>query len=362
MERYQRHIQLSDFGEKAQNKLSQSKVLVIGAGGLGCPVLMSLAAMGVGQIGIVDGDVVEMSNLHRQFLYSEKNVGQLKTEVAVQRLHELNSEVHLKSFPFYAEPDNLHTLIKDYDIIIDGTDRIPVRYLINDMCVVLKKPLVYGSVFRYEGQVSVFNVENDGILSTNYRDLFPFPEKIQNTLSCNEVGVTGILPNLIGGFMANESVKLITGIGELLINKVLYFDSKSNFQTILHLSKNPENTFLFNKESIENSWNKINCNDIYEDDSNFIFNRLKSENLSILVDVREENEIPPLPTGIKIPLDLLHEKIAVLEKYKTLVFICQSGIRSKKALEWGKNNLPGVNVYHYRNGAAHFIKYFDNGI
>ncbi|MBK6564185.1 MAG: HesA/MoeB/ThiF family protein [Saprospiraceae bacterium] len=361
MGRYQRQIQLSDFGQKAQNKISQSKVLVIGAGGLGCPVIMTLTAMGVGHIGIMDGDIVEITNLHRQYLYTEKDLNKLKTVVALQRLGEMNSEVHLESFPFFATAENLFSVIQNFDIIIDGTDQIPTRYLINDVCCVLKKPLVYGSVFRHEGQVSVFNVVQDGILSTNYRDLFPFPEKTQNTLSCNEAGVTGILPNLIGGFMANEAVKLITGVGKPLINKVLYYNSKTNFQSILQVSKNPENTYIFDKEVLETYGEKIFCNPLEVEDINQILTHLKDKNQHVLVDVREENERPILPFGIKIPLNQLSEKINTLEKFNTLVFICQSGVRSAKALEWAQNNLSDTNVYHYKYGAAHFIKYCTHG-
>jgi adenylyltransferase/sulfurtransferase len=355
MDRYIRHSQLSDFGSEAQTKVSESKVLVIGAGGLGCPVMMALVAMGVGQLGIMDGDKVELSNLHRQYLYAEKDIGRLKSEAALCRLREMNSDILLDSIPFYAEPKNVFDIVETYDIIVDGTDRIPTRYLINDVCVALRKPLVYGSVFRYEGQVSVFNLYKDHTYSANYRDVFPSPNKNIHALSCSEVGVLGILPHIIGGFMANEAIKLITQVGEPLANKMLYYNLKTNHQTILNYSKNVNNIPITQKD--------IECTDYHQmcchpgaGNENFIHQLLKDSHQCLLIDVREEHEKPDLPLGVRIPLKNLEFVLAKMILFPNLVFICQSGKRSKIALAWAERKFPDKKIYHYEPGVVHFVE------
>ena len=220
-DRYHRQIILPNFGTEAQEKIAQAKILVVGAGGLGCPVLQFLAAVGVGNLGIVDFDTVDISNLQRQILFDENSAGRNKATTAKEKLQQLNSEIKITAFPEKFTQQNSFNLLKNYDIAVGCTDNFPSRYLLNDACCLLDKPFVYGAIYQYEGQVSVFNVEKEGI-KTHYRDLFPHPPK--DTTDCNQIGVLGTLSGIIGILQAQEVIKLITGIGEVLVGKLLLFN------------------------------------------------------------------------------------------------------------------------------------------
>ena len=219
-ERYQRQIILPNFGTEGQEKLSQAKVLVVGAGGLGCPVLQLLTAAGVGNLGIIDYDAITVSNLQRQFLYDENSVGRNKAITAKERLQQLNSEISITAYPEKLTRQNALDVLKNYDIAVGCTDNFQSRYLLNDACYLLNKPLVYGAVYQYEGQVSVFNVEKDGI-KTHYRDLFPRLPRPENLPGHDRLGVLGTGSCMTGAFQAQEVIKLITGIGEILAGKLL---------------------------------------------------------------------------------------------------------------------------------------------
>ena len=211
-ERYQRQILLKEFGIAGQQKLLQAKVLVIGAGGLGCPVLQYLTAAGIGCIGIVDNDVVSLSNLHRQVLYDTNDIGKSKVSVAAEKLRLVNSDTELIEYHIHLDKNNCLGIINEYDIIIDCTDNFASRYMINDACVLKAKPLVYAGVNRFEGQVAVFNVtRNEKVRTANYRDLFPVQPEQNEVLNCSEAGVLGVLPGIIGSMQASEAIKLITG-------------------------------------------------------------------------------------------------------------------------------------------------------
>ena len=209
-ERYSRQLILTEIGAEGQLKLKNASVLVIGAGGLGCPLLQYLAATGVGKIGIVDGDVVERSNLPRQILFSENDLGKNKALVAKEKLMQLNPEISVEAFPEFLNAENAMELIQPYEIIVDGSDNFASRYLVNDVCVKQNKPFISGSVFQFEGQAGVFNFKNSG----TYRCLFPEPPLPQERPDCSEIGVLNIVPGTMGLLMANEVIKLITGIGE----------------------------------------------------------------------------------------------------------------------------------------------------
>ena len=198
MDRFERQVILPGFGQEGQAKLKQASVLVIGAGGLGCPVLLYLAAAGVGRIAVVDGDVISQSNLNRQVLYGEKDLGKNKAETAIRYFQEKYSDIQWTAIPEFITVDNAQAFIFHYDLVIDGSDNFPTRYLVNDACVLLKKPLVYGSIYQHEGQVSVFNV---GSHPCNYRDVFPSPPAPQEIPNCAETGVLGVLPGIIGNLM-----------------------------------------------------------------------------------------------------------------------------------------------------------------
>ena len=222
MDRFERQVILPGFGQEGQAKLKQASVLVIGAGGLGCPVLLYLAAAGVGRIAVVDGDVISQSNLNRQVLYGENDLGKNKAETAIRYFQEKYSDIQWTAIPEFITVDNAQAFIFHYDLVIDGSDNFPTRYLVNDACVLLKKPLVYGSIYQHEGQVSVFNV---GSHPCNYRDVFPSPPAPQEIPNCAETGVLGVLPGIIGNLMALEAIKVLSGLGKPLSNKLLLFNS-----------------------------------------------------------------------------------------------------------------------------------------
>lgn len=224
--RYARHLILPELGEAGQLRLKSARVLVIGAGGLGSPLLLYLAAAGVGTIGIIDPDTVSLSNLQRQVLYGGQSVGQPKVEAARQRLSDMNTHLHIRTYPVALTAANALDIIADYDLVADGSDNFPTRYLVNDACVLAGKPCVYGAIFRFEGQVSVFNLPlPDGTRSPNYRDLYPTPPAPGQVPNCAEAGVLGVLPGIIGTLQANEVIKVITGIGQPLAGRVWLFDA-----------------------------------------------------------------------------------------------------------------------------------------
>ena len=221
MKRYERQIIMPEIGVFGQLKLAEAKVLIIGVGGLGCPVLQNLAAVGVGKIGIVDGDVVEETNLHRQFLYGLSDCGRSKVVVAAEVMSKQNPETVIIQYLDYFDKQNCFEIASDYQIIVDCTDNIATRYLINDVAVVKGIPMVYASIHKFEGQLSVFNYQN----GPTYRCLFPEDERSEAIPSCNDSGVLGVVPNILGTLQANEVLKIILGIGEVLSNKLLLYNS-----------------------------------------------------------------------------------------------------------------------------------------
>jgi molybdopterin/thiamine biosynthesis adenylyltransferase/rhodanese-related sulfurtransferase len=341
LKRYNRQIILPELGMYGQEKLKAAKVLMIGAGGLGCPVLQYLSAAGVGTIGIVDDDVIEISNLHRQVLYNTTDVGKPKATVAKQKLEALNPLIIINAHQERLTAENAERLISSYDLIIDGSDNFTTRYLVNDICVDLGKTLVFGSIFKFEGHVSVFNYQN----GPNYRDVFPEPPADDEVPNCAEIGVIGVLPGMIGIYMANEVVKIICGIGEVLSGKFLTLNALNNRISLFNISKQEKITPK--KASIKvdepaanyeismkvlNEWMVQNPDEIY------------------LVDVREEYEYDDFNIGgINIPLYELNEQMNSLPIDKKLVFCCQTGQRSKMAIHLLKPVYKGE-MYSVRNG------------
>lgn len=234
--RYQRQITLAEFGSQAQEKLANAKVLVIGAGGLGCPALQYLVAAGVGHIGIADFDTVHLSNLHRQILFGQEDIGKKKVLVAKEKLVQLNNLVQIETYDVQWKHEHCVQYFPLYHIIIDATDNFASRYLINDACVLLGKPLVFGAVNKFEGQVAVFNNSKE---ACNYRDLFPVPPSNNEVANCATAGVLGVLPGVIGSMQATETIKLITGIGETLENQLLNYNALNQSIFTIQLTKNP---------------------------------------------------------------------------------------------------------------------------
>jgi molybdopterin/thiamine biosynthesis adenylyltransferase/rhodanese-related sulfurtransferase len=338
-ERYQRQIVLPEFGEEGQQQLLKAKVLVIGAGGLGCPVLQYLAAAGIGMIGIVDDDVIALNNLHRQVLYSANDIGLSKAEKAAQILGQLNPGIRIIPYNERLTVQNALILFREFDIIIDNTDNFSTRYMINNACVLMNKPLVYGAISRFEGQVSVFNFRpNENGEAVNYRDLFPNPPKEDEVLNCEEAGVLGPLAGIIGTMMANETIKLITGIGEPLANKLLTYNSLNNqvYQFVLSVrngtrSLMPENEAAFLQTDYE--WLCSSQRKESEIDPDTFISLIAEGNVDV-IDVREPGEMPLVNdfSNFKIPLAKLSENISLI-KSDTIVAFCQSGQRSLRAVK-----------------------------
>ncbi|AYO58542.1 hypothetical protein CO230_10705 [Chryseobacterium sp. 6424] len=349
MQRYSRQIILPNFGAEAQSHLLNSKVLVVGAGGLGIPVLQYLAAAGVGKLGIADGDVIEISNLQRQVLYNETEIGKNKARTAGEKIAKLNSAIKLEVYDYFIDQASVFTLIEGYDVVVDCTDHFSIRYLLNDACSLLKKPLVYASIFQFEAQVSVFHY---GDVPYNLRDVFPEIPDDKSVPNCNEAGVIGTLAGITGSLQASEVIKIITKIGIVNSGRMLLFNSLSNQITQLSISKNSK-IFLPNSkdEILQKNYGFFCTNAISLKKLSDLEAALRQES-AVLIDVREKNELPKISTlsTLEIPLSELSDKIDVLQQFDTLVFICKSGVRSRKALDEISGILPLKQLYHCENG------------
>ena len=330
MERYNRHILLSEIGQDGQDKLNQAKVLVIGAGGLGCPILQYLAAAGIGMIGIVDFDVVSLSNLQRQVLFGTSSLGENKAIAAKQRLEDLNDSIIIKAYPEKLTHQNAIELFSEYDIIVDGTDNFETRYLINDASIITKKPLVFGGIYKFEGQVSVFNY-NEG---PSYRCLFPKPLKAGSVPNCSEVGVLGVLPGIIGSMQANEVLKIILGLGQNLSGKLLCYNALTLQSSIIkiHKSDNEINKVLENSSTFHT---QNQPNNTCKPMSIFIsIDEIYSQEDIQYIDVREAHELPKIEEleVTSIPLSKLQTLTNRIDPLKKKVLFCQAGVRSKHAV------------------------------
>jgi len=362
--RYSRHLLIPEIGLAGQRKLKAASVLVVGAGGLGSPASLYLAAAGVGRIGLVDHDQVDVSNLQRQILYGMSTLGQLKAETARQRLLDLNPSIHVNAYqePFTSE--NAQRIASDYDILIDGTDNFPTRYLINDLCVLTGKFYVYGSVYRFEGQASVFDARSGPC----YRCLFPEPPPPGLVPSCAEGGVLGALPGIIGTLQATEALKLILGIGEPLLGRLLLYNAADMTFEYIKLKKNPhckvcgphpEITQLIDYfefcgvPGLEHDAGSAGSG--WDVTPRELFTRLQEEISFRLIDVREphELEISRLPGAENIPLGQLASRLSELDSAQEMVVFCKTGTRSRRALELlvsagfrkAKNLQGGINAW-----------------
>ena len=361
-ERYNRQILLKEFGESAQLKLLQAKVLVVGAGGLGCPALQYLVAAGIGTIGIVDDDKVALSNLHRQPIYTMNDIGLPKAEVAAQRLKQLNPDIQIQVYNERLTNSNAIEIINLFDIVVDGTDNFATRYLVNDACVLLKKALVYGSVSRFEGQIAVFNVQETGKHpSANYRDIFPEPPRENEVLNCAEAGVLGVLPGIIGSMQASETIKLITGIGKPLTNSLLIYNALNNQTYEIAIESKPATSSLI-PSSVEEfqqfnyDWLCAALPSDFEIEINE-FDRLLENEDAVFIDVRELHETPVVTEFIhqRIPLSLIREE-AFTDNPGIIVLFCQSGKRSLEAAKY-LSSIPGIskNIFSLKGGISHWI-------
>jgi adenylyltransferase/sulfurtransferase len=289
-------------------------------------VLQYLAAAGVGQIGIADDDVVDISNLHRQILFSAADVGQLKAIIAKEKLALLNPYVDITVYTERLTSGNAERICKNYDFVIDGSDNFETRYLVNDTCVTLNKPLVFGSIFKFEGHVAVFNY-NDG---PDYRDVFPEPPPADEVPNCAEIGVLGVLPGIIGAYMANEAIKIICGIGETLSGKLMTINALDNTTNVFKVAKQ-QKISKAQDTLVTPPGQTINYEITMDDLNKWV---IESPDDLYLVDVRESYEFEDYNIGgNNIPLYELQEQIASLPENKKLVFCCQTGQRSKMAIQ-----------------------------
>ena len=342
--RYSRHLLIPEVGLSGQKKIKAASVLVIGTGGLGSPVALYLAAAGVGRIGLVDYDRVDESNLQRQVIHGTSQIGELKVESARQRMLDINPDIQVE---VYSEPftsENALQIAQDYDILIDGTDNFPTRYLSNDVSVLLGKPNVYGSIFRFDGQVSVFDARNGPC----YRCLFPEPPPPGLVPSCAEGGVLGVLPGTIGTLQATEALKLILGIGETLSGRLLLFNALDMSFDFVTLRKNPdckicgpnpEITGLIDYEEFcgvpGHDHEEGSAGGDWDIEAGQLADKLRQGENIHLLDVREphELEISQLAGADLIPLGQLAARLSELDSAHEMVVLCKSGTRSARALE-----------------------------
>jgi adenylyltransferase/sulfurtransferase len=363
--RYNRHIIIPEFGLEAQQKLKAAKVLVVGSGGLGSPLLLYLAAAGVGTIGIVDFDRVDDSNLQRQVLFGVEEVGQPKVEAARRRLEALNPHIQINVYDTLLNSQNALEIIGGYDVVADGTDNFPTRYLVNDACVLLGKPNVYASIFQFEGQVSVFNYRNsEGELGPNYRDLYPTPPPPGLVPSCAEGGVLGVLPGIIGSMQANEVIKVITGVGEPLSGRFFIFDALTFETRTFNIKrrddnpingKNPTITQLIDYEMfcgmkvVERPVKEITVQE-------FLQWQTLGEKFQ-LVDVREPHEYEAANIGAElIPLATVAANADRFSKDVKVVVHCRSGVRSAKAIRELEEKFGFGNLYNLKGGILAYLE------
>ncbi len=324
--RYSKQIILPEIGQEGQIRLQQAKVLVIGAGGLGCPILQYLTAAGVGTIGIADGDTIQLSNLQRQVLYNEQEIGLLKAEVAVKKLQLLNPNVQFKLYPVFINSSNALDILREYDVVVDGSDNFDTRYLVNDACVMLNKPMVFGAIYRFEGHVSVFNYNN----GPTYRCVFPDVPGEGESPNCADIGVVATLPGIIGTMQANEAIKVITGIGEVLSGRLLVIDTLTmnmhSFGFKLNEANKKITGLLGSDFSCKATFTDINYDQFLE--------MVKSSTSVQVVDVREaeEHEIGNIG-GVNIPLSGFKTELHKIGIECAIILYCSSGVRSRHAAQ-----------------------------
>jgi len=339
--RYSRHLIMPEVGMEGQLKLKQAKVLCVGAGGLGSPLALYLAAAGVGTLGIVDFDVVDFTNLQRQIIHTTENVGRKKLDSAAETLHAINNNVEIRKFETRLTSANAMELFRDFDVIVDGTDNFPTRYLVNDACVLSGKPNVYGSIFRFEGQASVFATERGPC----YRCLYPEPPPPGLVPSCAEGGVLGILPGLVGVIQATETIKLILGSGEPLVGRLLLIDALAMRFRELKLRKNPDCPVCGQHPTVKEliDYNQF-CGIRGEESAAATMADMTPEELKrrldagedlFVLDVREPHEYQICNLGgYLIPLNDLPKRISELDSSREIVVHCKMGGRSAKAVEF----------------------------
>ena len=357
MERYGCQIRMKDVGLDGQQKLKHARVLVIGAGGLGCPALQYLTGAGIGHIGIVDNDKVEISNLHRQILYSTEDIGKSKAETAASRLQKINPDTRITVYPFRITNKEALSVLREYDLIIDGSDNFATRFMINDACVILNKTLIFGAIGETEGHVGVFHHSSNNS-SANLRDLYPslLPEEAAYT--CRETGTLGVMPGLIGTLIASEAIKLIINRGSIFANQLFTYNLFTNQSYCFNIkpsknasSNHPQTAQEFQQtdyliySAIKHEWKEINSMQMEE---------ILGKEKSIVIDVREESEYADIEIEhtLRIPIENLLSDLKKVEHADHLIVICSGGVRSK----------IGANMLHEHFGKSKNIYSLKGGI
>jgi molybdopterin/thiamine biosynthesis adenylyltransferase/rhodanese-related sulfurtransferase len=331
-QRYRRHLQLAEIGEAGQQRLRAARVLVVGAGGLGCPILQYLAAAGVGTLGLADADQVELTNLPRQILYGPDDVGQPKIEAAARALRRLNNLVTYELHNMRVSPENVRALVAGYDVVVDGSDNFPTRYLLNDACVSLGRPLVSGAIYKFEGQVSVFNYEG----GPTYRCLFPEPPTAAEAPDCNTTGVLNVLPGLIGTVQATETLKVVLGLGDALSGRLWVLDTLSFQSRTLRFHRDPVQSLINLDTANPADYFDASCAPVTSNllSANELRQQLASAEPPLLLDVRGPLEFQRrhLSGAQLLPLPELAARAAEVPRTRPVVVYCQSGVRSAQAV------------------------------
>ena len=324
-DRYIRQIRLDEVGKAGQKKLTEAKVLVVGAGGLGCPALQYLAAAGVGTLGIVDFDLVTLTNLHRQIVFEQSDVGRNKAEAAKEKLERLNSKININAYTTSFQLSNGRELLQSYDLVLDATDNFASRYCINDFCVILDKPMIYAALYKFQGQVAVFNYKG----GPTYRCLFPTPPKPDEVPNCEMTGVLGVVPGLLGVLQATEVLKIILNLKTVLSGKLLCYDLLSHETKQIEIKPNRAAIARLKEKNSPKEELQLDCNDSLQID---LFSVEDQSNI-IWVDVREKGELPlvSLNNQIHLPQSKWEKEWELLKNEEIKIVFCQSGQRSKKA-------------------------------
>ena len=352
---YSRQIAMPQFGEEGQKKLKHAKIAVIGAGGLGAPVLQYLAAAGVGTIGIFDFDVVEESNLHRQVLFNRGDIGKPKAKVAADRLKKLNPHINIIAHQALITPENVIKQLEPYGLAVDGSDNFLTRYIINDACLILDIPLVYGSIYRFEGQCTVFNyVGNNGMRGPNLYGLYPEMPEEGFIPDCNTAGVLGVLPGVIGSIQATEAIKIATGIGEVLSGNLLLMSLLNNDTKIIRFSPSGKNKDI-DRQAVLNRLKRYreNHGPVAQISAGELSGLKENSGKITLVDVRSKEEHEWFNIGgLLIPLEQLEEKSSLLPKDKKIVMYCETGRRSTLAIRKLNKLYNDLDLYNLTGGLA----------
>lgn len=365
LERYSRHLLLPEFGRRGQEKLKKSEVLVIGAGALGAPVILYLAAAGVGRIRIVDPDEVADHNLQRQVLFRTEDIGHQKAEVAEKRVKELNPWIEAEGCVEALSSENAMEFLGGADLLIDGSDNFPTRYLANDASVLAGIPNVHASVFRFEGQIAVFNAGQNGEQRTaDYRDLFPEPPPPGSVPGCNEGGVLGMLPGIMGSMQANEAVKLLAGTGRPLKGELLIFDALRTELRKVRIPRDPERPPIDRLIDHEAFCGLSKSKEEQDEPPSIEPERLKEMmdegEAFTLVDVREPGEREIVNIGGRaIPLNRLPEEAGTLKEDRPIILYCRSGQRSGRGVQILRDQMPQAELYNLEGGVLAWIDRVD---